>query len=182
MSSLTSGFLNSGCALSSRWKRKCELLSLVWLFSTPWTVAHQAPLSMEFSKQEYCSGLPFPSPGDLPDPGIKPRSPALQADFFFFFTVWATKEAPIITLETLKYWCPRFTLDELNQNHWKWFPALFYFKLLGYFSCTTGVENNWPVVMATQYKWGLWKQDSFLRCLSWLAIKFLLRKAWSKKG
>ena len=47
---------------------------------TPWTVARQAPLSMGFSRQEYWSGLPFPSPGNLPDPGIKPRSPALQAD------------------------------------------------------------------------------------------------------
>ena len=47
---------------------------------TPWTVAHQVPLSMEFSRQEYCSGEPLPSPGDLPDPGIKPKSPALQAD------------------------------------------------------------------------------------------------------
>ena len=46
----------------------------------PWTVAHQAPPSMGFSRQEYWSGLPFPSPGDLPDPGIKPRSPTLQAD------------------------------------------------------------------------------------------------------
>ena len=46
----------------------------------PWTVACQVPLSMGFSRQEYWSGLPFPSPGDLPDPGIKPRSPALQAD------------------------------------------------------------------------------------------------------
>ena len=46
----------------------------------PWTVAHQAPPSMGFSKQEYWSGLPFPSPGDLPNPGIEPRSPALQAD------------------------------------------------------------------------------------------------------
>ena len=45
-----------------------------------WTVAYQAPLSVGFSKQEYWSGLPFPSPGDLPDPGIKPGSPALQAD------------------------------------------------------------------------------------------------------
>ena len=46
----------------------------------PWTVAYQAPLSMGFSRQEYWSGLPFPSPGDLPDPGIEPGSPALQAD------------------------------------------------------------------------------------------------------
>ena len=50
------------------------------LLVTPWTVAHQAPLSMGFPKQEYWSGLPFPSPGDLPDPGIEPRSPALQVD------------------------------------------------------------------------------------------------------
>ena len=47
---------------------------------TPWTVAHQAPLSMGFSRQEYWSGLPFPSPVDLPNPGIEPRSPTLQAD------------------------------------------------------------------------------------------------------
>ena len=46
----------------------------------PWTVAHQAPLSMGFSRQEYWSGLPCPSPGDLPDPGMEPRSPALQVD------------------------------------------------------------------------------------------------------
>ena len=46
------------------------------LFATPWTAAHWAPLSMEFSRQEYWNGLPFPSPGDFPDPGIKPTSPA----------------------------------------------------------------------------------------------------------
>ena len=50
------------------------------LFETPWTVAHQSPPSMGFSRQEYWSGLPFPSPGDLPDPRIEPRSPELQAD------------------------------------------------------------------------------------------------------
>ena len=55
-------------------------LSHVWLYATLWTVAYQAPLSMGFSKQEYWSGLPFPFPGDLSDPGIKPGSPALQAD------------------------------------------------------------------------------------------------------
>ena len=56
------------------------LLSCVQLFATPWTVAYQAPLSMGFSRQEYWSGLPFPSPGDLPNPGIEPGSPALQTD------------------------------------------------------------------------------------------------------
>ena len=55
-------------------------LSRVRLFATPWTVAHQAPPSMGFSRQEYWSALPFPSPRDLLDPGIEPRSPALQAD------------------------------------------------------------------------------------------------------
>ena len=55
-------------------------LSRVRLFVTPWTVAYQAPLSMGFSRQEYWSGLPFPSPGDLPDPGIQPEFPALEAD------------------------------------------------------------------------------------------------------
>ena len=59
---------------------KVKWLSRVRLFATPWTVAHQAPPSMGFSRQEYWSGLPFPSPGDLPYPGIEPRSPALQAD------------------------------------------------------------------------------------------------------
>ena len=59
---------------------KVKSLSRVRLFATPWTVAYQAPPSMGFSRPEYWSGLPFPSPGDLPDPGIKPRSPALRAD------------------------------------------------------------------------------------------------------
>ena len=57
-----------------------ESLSHVQLFVTPWTVAYQALPSMGFSRQEYWSGLPFPSPGDLPNPGIEPGSPTLQAD------------------------------------------------------------------------------------------------------
>ena len=51
-------------------------------FATPWTVTCQAPLSMGFPRQEYWSGLPLPSPGDLPDPGIEPKSPALAGGFF----------------------------------------------------------------------------------------------------
>ena len=56
--------------------------SRVLLFATPWTVARQAPLSMGFSRQEYWSGLPSPIPGDLPDPGIELKSPALAGGFF----------------------------------------------------------------------------------------------------
>ena len=59
-----------------------EALSHVRLFVTPWTVAHQTPLSMEFSRQEYWSEQPFPSPLDLPDPRTESRPPALQADSF----------------------------------------------------------------------------------------------------
>jgi len=53
---------------------------------TSWTIAHQVPLSMEFSRQEYWSGLPFPSPGDLLDPGIEPTSPALAGGFFLLLS------------------------------------------------------------------------------------------------
>ena len=65
-----------------------KLLGCDQPFATPWTVAHQAHLSMGFSWQEYCSALPFPSAGDLPDPSTEPRSPVLQADS----TIWATRE------------------------------------------------------------------------------------------
>ena len=63
----------------SEWE-KVKSVSRVWLFETPWTVAYQAPLSTGFSRQEYRSGLPLPSPGDLPDPRIELRSPTFQAD------------------------------------------------------------------------------------------------------
>ena len=68
------------------------VLSSVQLFATPWTEARQAPLSMEFSSQEYWSRLPLPTPGDLPDPGIKSVSPVAPALAGGFFTTWATWE------------------------------------------------------------------------------------------
>ena len=61
-------------------KVEVKLLSRVQLFGTSWTLVYQTPQSMEFSRQVYWSGLPFPSPGDLPNPGIEPRSLTLQAD------------------------------------------------------------------------------------------------------
>ena len=61
------------------YKVKSEVAQSCPTLATPWTIACQVPLSKGFSRQEYWSGLPFPSPGDFPDPGIEPRSPALQA-------------------------------------------------------------------------------------------------------
>ena len=75
---------------------KVKSLSRVRLFATPWTITYQAPVSMGFSRQECWSGFPFPSPGDLPDQGIKPRSfisPALAGGFF---TTNAIREVPIL--------------------------------------------------------------------------------------
>ena len=74
---LLQGILPNECGCQSH---SCESCSVVSNSLTPWTVACQAPLSMEFSRQECWSGLPFPSTSDLPNPGIEPRSPALQAD------------------------------------------------------------------------------------------------------
>ena len=70
-----------------------QLLSCVWLFAIPWTVAHQASLSMEFSRQEYWSGLPFLPPGNIPDPGIKhtsPVSPSLAGRFLYYCAIWVS--------------------------------------------------------------------------------------------
>ena len=82
--------------------------SHVQLFSTRWTVAHQAPLPMGFSKQEYGSGFPCPSPEDLPDPGMEPESytsPALMGTFFTTSTNWET-----LSLKTFKQRVFRFRL------------------------------------------------------------------------
>ena len=104
---------------------------------TPWTVAHQAPLSIKFSRHEYWSRLPFPSPGHLPDPGIKPEflaSPALAGGFF---TSWITGEAQKIYNTVSIYfshpifWMPFFFLHRrliffVSQNqHYKSFPQVF---------------------------------------------------------
>ena len=71
---------------------KVKLLSRNRLLATPWTAAHQAPLPMGFSRQGYWSSLPFLSPGDLPDPGIKPGPPALGA---WILSHWTTREVPV---------------------------------------------------------------------------------------
>ena len=86
---------------------KVKSFSRVQLFVTPWTVAYQASPSMGFSRQEYQSGLPFPSPGDLPDPGIKPRSPELQAD--------ALPSEPPLQFSSVAQSCPTL-FDPMNLS------------------------------------------------------------------
>ena len=80
------------------------VLGSIWLFVTPQTIACQAPPSMGFPRQEYCSGLPFSPPRDLPDLGIKPPSPASPALAGRFFTYWATWEAPQGTPINKTWW------------------------------------------------------------------------------
>ena len=110
------------CACARARPRPCVcMLSCVWLFASPWTVAYQAALSMEFSRQEYWSGLPFPSPGDLPIQGL--NLCFMQNLAFFalaggFFTSWATGEAPLplcFSLIPLKYWNFRMIISS-DQN------------------------------------------------------------------
>ena len=86
-----------------------QSLSCVRLFVTPWTVAHQAPPSMGFSSQQYWSGLSFPSPGDLPDPGIEPRSPDLQADAL-------TSEPPGKPINSLVYMLNNKIMKNKTEN------------------------------------------------------------------
>ena len=88
-------------------KVKVKSLSRVRLFATLWAVARQAPLSMGFSRQEYWSGLPFPSPGDLPNPGIEPGSPALWADSL-------TAELPGKPLGILEKSCATICFNKYN--------------------------------------------------------------------
>ena len=103
--------------------RKCWLLSRVRLFGTPWTVAHQASLSMRFSRQEYWSGLPRPVPGDLPNPGIEPRSPALQTHSLlsqppgkpFYLEKQCVKYPVSPRIPSASYWNSRFKVPTPPQ-------------------------------------------------------------------
>ena len=90
-------------------KVKVKSLSCVRLLVTPWTVGYQASASMGFSRQKYWSGLPFPSPGDLPNPGIEPRSPALEADALTSEPPGNPKEKQCQRMFKLPYNCTHFT-------------------------------------------------------------------------
>ena len=106
------------CEQFSYQKVKVKSLSHVWLFAIPWTVAHQAPPSMGFSKQEYWSGLPYASPGDLPDPGTEPGSPALQTD--------ALPSEPPGKPSLIRYW-----FANIFSHLWVVFSLFFFFQATG---------------------------------------------------
>ena len=112
----------------------CYSLSHVQLFATLWTVAFQAPLSMGFSRQENWSGLSFPSSGDPPDPGIKPRSPALQADPLLLSHQGSPHWEGNTCLKTLRWFCQSLYFYKLEENyicHWEYeFTELKYTNLI----------------------------------------------------
>ena len=96
-------------------KVKVKSLSRIRLFATPWTVAYQASPSMGFSRQEYWSGLPFPSPGDLPDPGIEPGSPALEAGALTSEPPETTQFCKAIQFSSVAQSCPTLC-DPMDCN------------------------------------------------------------------
>ena len=139
---------------------------------TPWTVARQAPLSMEFSRQEFWSGLPFPSTRDLPNPGTEPRSPALQADslpselpgkhryqtrvfhvscisrwVFITSTPWETHSNPAYCLPNSIPFHPS------SHSHLFWFPIKVVFLP---FPCISALTIWWPKFQGRlNHMWGL---------------------------
>ena len=103
----------------------------VQLFATPWTVAHQAPLSMGFSRQEYWNGLPCLPPGDLPNPGIKPASPALQADSLPLSQLGILSTVSVNTYNLSQYEARNRNLSHISFMLSEWTPALkFYITCL----------------------------------------------------
>ena len=129
--------------------------SCVWLFGTPWTVARQGSLSMWYSRQEYWSGLPFPSPGDLPNPGIELVSPMLAGGFF---TVWATREAQGRAVPTEHTWTCERSPKESDVSEYKlWLVSMPEIVRKGrkLLDCGAGVGRT---------VWGLNKSQAVLLC------------------
>jgi len=137
---MSNGSEHTALTFTSYWYvALCAMLPCIWLFATPWTVARQAPLSTEFSRQEYWSGLLFPHPGDLLDPGIKSTSfvsTALAGGFFPTSTIWEASPIGIdyfiykVEIETQSrnrdryrehtygHWGGKTVGNELGDWHW----------------------------------------------------------------
>ena len=144
---------------------KVKSLSHVQLFATPWTMAHQAPLSMRFSRQEYRSGLPFPSAGDLPNPGIKSGSPALQADSLPPETPGSLPDIkgqiylpfPVLTPSSF-FWPSQFYFSKLDKQGCFFFFLISLLLLLSCFSRVRLLETPWTAVYQAPPSMGFSRQ------------------------
>ena len=128
---------------------KVKLLSGVRLFATPWTIAYQAPLSMGFLRQEYWSGLPFPSPGDLPNPGIEPRSSTFQADTL-------TSEPPGKPSRHATRQIPLLSSPQASAIIWYWEEEHVQLQANGYWGpsehCAQGKQERiWHFLIRTKF-------------------------------
>ena len=141
-----------------------QSLSCVWLFATLWTVSQQALLSMGFSRQEYWSGLPFPTPGDLPDLGIKPTTPESPSLVGRFFTPEPTAIVPSFKLRTKflsepgPYCFPYLTCLDQKQM-----------KLFLYISCSL----SWKSWALSYLYWSILLIFT-PQCWKWLSVSLVL--------
>ena len=129
------------------------MLSCVQLFATLWTVACQAPLSMKFSRQEYWNGLPFPSPGDLPDPGSEPRSPALQSDSL-------PSEPPAVNSKQWSFTTSGSNLGSATERAAGCWTRNLTYLCLCFFIFKTDTTLKLP--------WRLW--EDAIACAGWVAV------------
>ena len=127
--------------------------SVLWLFATPWTVAHQAPPSMGFSRQEYWRGFPFLSPGDLPNPGIKPGCHALQADSI----IWANREV----LKNVQRIC--------ISSHWV--------SVYSFISKGLRLDDCWCAFQPPKYD-RYWSFEGWLLLVIWAWMEMLPSQEW----
>ena len=137
------------CVCARALMRALSYLSHVWLFATPWTVAHRVPWSVEFSRQQYWNGLPCPPPGDLPEPGIEPAflmSPALAGGFLplnhiCFILQWIFETQDHFPMHTgFGHW--GHTPTNPNQMHFVDLPSTIFFSIVSLFLQTL-VRTSW---------------------------------------
>ena len=144
--------------------------SHVWLFMTLWTVGHQAFLSVRFSRQEYWSGLPCPSPGDLPNTGIEPlslTSPALAGKFFTTSATWEASHPPLYTLKhtcTLIWIYLKWNSSLLRNQKIK--KKFFFYKVQTHFTPVQISVGLWSSSQHHQRTRGRLTHDSQVGCLS----------------
>ena len=158
-----------------------QLLSRVLLFVTPWAIAHRAPLPLEFPRQEYWSGLPFSSPGDFPDPGIKPMSPASPtlADRFFtteplWMSLWYIDTlSEFLAKASLFFWhFSQFSGQYAHPRRWAEWEEIF----LRWVSLWGGKRGIWPEGFPHSYLISQGRRNAWLMilwggCLQWKCLR-----------